>query len=55
MAKTPINEQFIKMQKLAGVITESQYVTQLNEINVEDNLELEKKWNEIGNTSWDEL
>ena len=32
------------MQKLAGVITESQYVTQLNEINVEDDLELEKKW-----------
>jgi hypothetical protein len=44
MAKTPINEQFIKMQKLAGVITESQYVNQINEINIEDDLELERKW-----------
>jgi len=31
--KTPINEQFIKMQKLAGVITESQYVTELKKLN----------------------
>jgi len=44
MAKTPINEQFIKMQKLAGGITESQYANQINEINIEDDLELERKW-----------
>jgi len=32
MAKTPINEQFIKMQKLAGVITESQYNKHMSEV-----------------------
>jgi hypothetical protein len=32
MAKTPINEQFIKMQKLAGVITESQYNRHISEV-----------------------
>lgn len=42
--KTPINEQFIKMQKLAGVITESQYANRINEMNIEDDLELERKW-----------
>lgn len=32
MAKKPINEQFIKMQKLAGVITESQYNKHMSEV-----------------------
>jgi hypothetical protein len=49
MAKTPINEQFIKMQKLAGVITESQYTNRINEMNIEDDLELERKWKALDN------
>lgn len=55
MAKTPINEQFIKMQKLAGVITESQYVNQINEINIEDDLELERKWNALDSGEKEEI
>ena len=47
--KTPINEQFIKMQKLAGVITESQYTNRINEMNIEDDLELERKWKALDN------
>jgi len=44
-----INEQFIKMQKLAGVITESQYTNRINEMNIEDDLELERKWKALDN------
>ena len=42
--KTPINEQFIKMQKLAGVITESQYVTELR--NLHENRTPEQIWDD---------
>jgi hypothetical protein len=45
MAKTPINEQFIKMQKLAGVITESQYVTELKKLN--ENEDPASVWNSL--------
>jgi len=39
-----INEQFLKMQKLAGVITESQYISEINEMSVGDDLQMEKAW-----------
>ena len=45
MAKTPINEQFIKKQKLAGVITESQYVTELRKLN--ENEDPASVWNNL--------
>ena len=35
-ARQPLSKEFLRMQKLAGVITESQYKAQLNE--VEENL-----------------
>jgi hypothetical protein len=48
MAKTPINEQFIKMQKLAGVITESQYNKHINEVlGLNGMLDPIKKWDEM--------
>lgn len=42
--KKPINEQFLKMQKIAGVITESQYVSKLNEMSMGDDLEMDRAW-----------
>jgi len=48
MAKTPINEQFIKMQKLAGVITESQYVTELKKLN--ENTDIQTAWDNVKDT-----
>jgi len=48
MAKTLINEQFIKMQKLAGVITESQYVSKINEMNFSsDEAKFEETWDSL--------
>ena len=39
MKKQPINEQFLKMQKLAGLITESEFKSKLNEdINAEQEI-----------------
>jgi hypothetical protein len=46
--KTPINEQFIKMQKLAGVITESQYVTELRKLN--ENTDIQTAWDNVKDT-----
>ena len=40
--KKQINEQFLKMQKIAGVITESQYANKINEMDV-DNSTIESK------------
>lgn len=42
--KKPINEQFLKMQKIAGVITESQYVSKLNEMGMDNDLEMDRAW-----------
>ena len=54
MAKTPINEQFIKMQKLAGVITESQYVNQINEMYLDDPATVWNKEEEKGGLPFEE-
>ena len=39
-----LSEEFRKMQKLAGIITESQYVNQINEMSIDNDLEIERKW-----------
>lgn len=38
-----INEQFLKMQKIAGVITESQYANKINEMDVDNSTTESKK------------
>jgi hypothetical protein len=45
MKKQPINEQFLKMQKLAGLITESEFKSKLNEDEGEDFKKFENVWN----------
>jgi len=38
-----INEQFLKMQKIAGVITESQYADKISEVDADNNTTESKK------------